>query len=162
AFDQERFAEACRLYEQANAKDPAALIGSARGQWAYCRLAVAVERLPATPPDRLPELEEEVRQAIALAGDKPQLQTYGQTVLDRVKATRGNAATPATTGDWAVFESTNFRILSRSPRDVAERFAAAAEKARAAAFEKWFGPTNQTWSPRCEVYLYPAADEYVR
>jgi tetratricopeptide (TPR) repeat protein len=162
AFDREQFTEAGRLFEQANAKDPAALTGAARGQWAYCRLAAAVERLPSTTADGLPALEEEVRQAIALAADRPQVQTFGQTVLDRIRAGRPTAAPASPDGDWSVFESTNFRVMFRSPRESAERFAAAAEKARSTAFDKWFGSTAHAWSPRCDVYVYPTADEYVR
>jgi tetratricopeptide (TPR) repeat protein len=163
AFSQERFDEAGRLFERANAKDPA-LTPASKGRWAYCILKSASDRLAANPPaDELRSLEEKTQQAISMVGDKPEMQKYGETMLHRIREMKTtSAALPAPAGDFAVYESANFRVLHRSTREFAERFAAAAEKARESAFEKWFGPAPGPWTPRCEIYVYTNADGYIR
>jgi hypothetical protein len=68
----------------------------------------------------------------------------------------------ATGQGWSAAETTHFCIFHRLSRGEAERVAEAAERARAAAFDKWFGSPQVDWSPRCEVYLYATAEDYQR
>jgi hypothetical protein len=63
---------------------------------------------------------------------------------------------------WSVAETAHFRILHHLSRGQAERAAQAAERARAAAFRKWFGDVRQDWNPRCQVYLHATAEDYRR
>jgi hypothetical protein len=61
---------------------------------------------------------------------------------------------------WQVHETANFRIYHRDPA-LAERAGAIAESVRTAQAQRWSGnATALSWSPRCELYLYPTAKQY--
>jgi len=65
----------------------------------------------------------------------------------------------AATGAWDVHETTNFRIFHHDAH-LAEAAAEAAESVRATQAKKWSSPAGQrTWSPRCEIYLYPTGEK---
>ena len=56
---------------------------------------------------------------------------------------------------WQVHETANFRIFHRNA-ELAEAAAEAAESVRATQAKRWSSPAAQrTWTPRCEIYLYP-------
>jgi hypothetical protein len=60
-------------------------------------------------------------------------------------------------GQWQVKETANFTIYHADPA-LAEQVARAAEATRDAIVRRWTGsPPSKTWSPRCEVYIYPTA-----
>jgi hypothetical protein len=170
AYREERDADAARLFQEAFAKDPDSLGPSNREHWAYCRIHLVVARLNQIPGgDRtaLAALETEVRQAQALAGDQSKLNKFGQTVLDRIRE-QGGGALPASAprspdgAAWVSAESANFRVLHLQSADAANRLLAQAEQARVAIFEKWFGPANSDWNPKCEIYLHASAADYSR
>lgn len=75
----------------------------------------------------------------------------GQTVIVRQGAA-GNG--------WSFAETENFRIFHREPHKVA-RVAELAESGRRRAHDKWFaGEALEPWSPKCDLTIYPTADEY--
>ena len=64
----------------------------------------------------------------------------------------------ATAGSWQVHETANFRIFHRNA-ELAEAVAEAAESVRATQAKRWSSPSAQrTWTPRCEIYLYPTGE----
>ncbi len=63
---------------------------------------------------------------------------------------------------WHVAVTTNFRLFHAGPRDLAEKVARTAERSRAASLRKWFGTAAEDWSPRCDICLYPTAEEFSR
>ncbi len=61
---------------------------------------------------------------------------------------------------WQVHETANFRIHHCYPA-LAERAGAVAESARTAQAVRWGSTAAGTsWSPRCDLYLYPTARQY--
>jgi hypothetical protein len=60
---------------------------------------------------------------------------------------------------WSVSESTHFRVFHEDTPKLAEKVARIAESTRAAVQKKWFGKSSD-WNSRCEIFLYPTADEY--
>lgn len=63
-------------------------------------------------------------------------------------------------GNWSVIETTNFRIYHRNAK-YAEEIATHAERDRQVSYAKWFpGEAVTSWTPACEIYLYPTAREY--
>jgi hypothetical protein len=63
---------------------------------------------------------------------------------------------------WHVTVTANFRLFHASPRDLAEKAIRTAERTRAALLRKWFGAAGDDWLPRCDICLYPSADEFAR
>ena len=172
-FARNRFAEARVLFEQAYQTDKNCL-SSSRGPWAYCMLNNVVEQLkqagPARPP--LPELQQQVRTAMALA---PNLEETGKWLLREIDQRH---ATPAAGQDqvgevgvqhlgrnkegWQVAETAHFRIFHHQSREQVERAAAIAEKTRVDMFRKWFGTDGVEWTPKCELILHPTGSDYSR
>ncbi|QDU64116.1 hypothetical protein Pan216_50050 [Planctomycetes bacterium Pan216] len=69
---------------------------------------------------------------------------------------------PTAHGQWSVIETANFRIHHRD-RALGEEVARLAEAARKMSHEMWFGsPPQRDWTPRCDVFLYPTAQEYTQ
>lgn len=65
-------------------------------------------------------------------------------------------------GGWQVTETRNY-IIHHQSTAVAEKLAPLLEKARAFAHQKWFaGEPLKDWQPKCEVFLYPTANDYSR
>src|SRR5439155_17065267 len=44
----------------------------------------------------------------------------------------------------------------------AEQVGQVAERTRASLQRKWFGGNGETWNPKCDVFLYPTAQDYGR
>lgn len=62
---------------------------------------------------------------------------------------------------WHVTESANFRFYHRSQTDLATRLAGLCEKSRLAIRQRWLGEFGQqTWTIKCDVYLYPTKQEF--
>ena len=61
---------------------------------------------------------------------------------------------------WMVAESPYFRIFHNHSQEQVEKIANVAEKTRLEMYRKWFGNSGPEWSPKCEVYLHPTAQEY--
>jgi tetratricopeptide (TPR) repeat protein len=171
-FLQKHYETASRLYEQAHQADANATAGS-RDQWAYCKLHAVVEALgrQATPTS---ELEAEVRRALAMTS-APELEKFGQDLLRRIQEGRPGAApapadnttvevrhTPAQGQGWAIAETTNFRVHHRQSPELAEKVAHIAEATRVAMSRKWFGDVPPAWTPRCEIWLHPTAQDYTK
>lgn len=66
----------------------------------------------------------------------------------------------STSDGWAVAETGHFRIYHNQTRAFVERMARAAEQARTAVFQKWFGDAGTDWKPACRVYLHATASDY--
>jgi hypothetical protein len=87
------------------------------------------------------------------------------------EASRAPAAPPSTpspssarigtsVGRWQTLDTANFRIYHADPT-LAGKVARAAESARLQQSKRWGSPASRaTWSPLCEIYLYPSAKQY--
>jgi tetratricopeptide (TPR) repeat protein len=171
-FAKGRYTAAGKLYDQAHQSDPHNT-DKFKEQWAYCKLYAVVESLNHSEGAAPPDLEAEVRKALALTA-APKLEVLGKDLLRRIQERRGTSAvesssrivevrhTPAQGTGWAVAETTSFRILHRQSVEFAEQVARAAEQARAAASQKWFGDVPVAWSPRCDLCLHATSEDYSR
>jgi hypothetical protein len=65
-------------------------------------------------------------------------------------------------GSWYLSETRNFRVFHNQPWELAERVARAAERARAAAYAKWFARAAADWNPRCDIYVHANGQDYTR
>jgi hypothetical protein len=63
-------------------------------------------------------------------------------------------------GTWYLSETRNFRVYHNQPWELAERVARAAERARAAAYAKWFAKAAPDWEPRCDIYVHANGQDY--
>jgi hypothetical protein len=61
---------------------------------------------------------------------------------------------------WDVAETDHFHIYHVQQPDVAREAAIAAERARTAAYHKWFTDDSPDWEQRGEVYIYATARDY--
>ncbi|MCI0462535.1 MAG: hypothetical protein L0Z62_36760 [Gemmataceae bacterium] len=173
-YTQQRWAEARALYEQAHRTDERATEGC-RDRWAYCKMQHVVQQINNTGAQggSWTELEQEVRQAIALS---PKLAKTGEWLLGEIGRRGGARPQPASapagsvevavrhqqrTGDgWQVAETRHFRIFHTQSREFAEKVARVAEQARVEVSRKWFANEGEEWSPRCDVYLHATAQQY--
>jgi hypothetical protein len=172
-FGDRQFPEARLLFEQANQADQTlALTQECRERWAYCKLYHVVEQLNQNggrPP--LSELEQEVNTALQLA---PRLD-YGKSLLTEIQKRRDTGANPEVgksdrslpikhnpqnADGWFVAETANFRIFHKQTEDLAEKVAQVAERTRLSMLRKWFGNADETWTPRCDLYLHATAQDY--
>jgi tetratricopeptide (TPR) repeat protein len=166
AFSKGQFTEACQCFAQVEAQGrdlPADL----REKYAYCKLRNVAERLNAlqgNPGEHRPQLEREIRQALALA---PRLE-FGNELLRRltppVKAPRAiNTPVrhlPSKDQGWSVCETKHFRIYHHD-QQLAEQVAEKAETTRTAVINKWLGH-DVAWSQPCQIFVHPTADSYHR
>jgi tetratricopeptide (TPR) repeat protein len=170
AFAQGQFQQACDCYSQVEAqgKDiPEAI----KEKYAYCKLRKVAERLntlKGNPGADRPQMEHEVRQALALA---PRLE-FGNELLRKLTLPTppmmngvNNAATrvrhlPNKDQGWSVCETTHFRIYHQD-NQMAEQVAERAEATRAAVIRKWL-VNDYTWNQPCQIYVHPTADSYHR
>jgi hypothetical protein len=67
---------------------------------------------------------------------------------------------PAAPLDWQVRQSANFRIYHVDPA-LAEKASVAAESVRSQQARRWgSSATRSTWTPPCEIYLYPTPRQF--
>jgi tetratricopeptide (TPR) repeat protein len=166
AFNDRRFSDALRYFEQAHREDQKATAGS-QDRWAYCKLNHVVEQLNRATPDAgdWAALEGEIRSAMELA---PRLADQGRWLQGELQGRRNKVEAVAVrhlgrdAQGWEVAETTNFRILHHQSRDCVEKAAQVAERTRAAMYRKWFGNGGEAWTPRCNLYLYATAQDYSR
>ena len=159
AFQQERYADAEKLFERASAAD-ASSVRLVRGDWAYCILHRCNIRLqqPSLDGAAREAIERDIRVALAMAVREPKLQDFGNQLLQRLRASGGAAATDS----WSVTELANFRLFHHQSNELAERVLKQAEKSRLDAVGKWFGGEPSAWTARCDIYLHANSGEYVR
>jgi hypothetical protein len=67
---------------------------------------------------------------------------------------------PQKDGVWSVAETANFRIFFRGDVKPIDKMAQVLEESRQSAYEKWFGKAEDTWSPKCYLYLDDAGKEF--
>jgi hypothetical protein len=80
----------------------------------------------------------------------------------RARLEDGNGAAAPAAIAWQVHETPNFRIYHCDP-SLAQRAAEVAESVRAAQAKRWASPVARaSWSPRCDLYLYPNSRDYAR
>lgn len=172
-FARRRYTAAGKLYDEANRAD-ATVTRGCHERWAYCKLQRVVAEINNTDAQHCPwpELEREVRTAMALA---PSLEKTGKWLLGEIDSRRGapgKSAAPAAVDvavrhlardprGWEVAETASFRILHKQPRELAEQVARAAERTRVDMQRKWFG-RGEAWSPKCDIYLHATAQDYGR
>jgi hypothetical protein len=167
-FGSRHYKEAGVLFEQAHQADANATAASL-DRWAYCKLHRVVQQLnqPSADGPSLAELEQQTRQAMTMA---PKLE-YAKSLLVEIdkRKTAPGARSQITVAvrhyerdstGWACAETANFRVYHTQPREVAEQTAQIAERTRTAIAGKWFGGFKEDWNPRCDIYLYPTAQEY--
>ena len=71
----------------------------------------------------------------------------------------GSTNTPI---QWQILETDNYRIFHRD-LELARRAAEVAESVRTAQAKRWASPASRSsWSPRCDLYLYPTAQSYAQ
>jgi tetratricopeptide (TPR) repeat protein len=177
AFDSRQYESAAQHFEKAQQIDPASMVDS-HERWAYCKLFRVVDQLKSTSAEPAPftQLEREVRLAMSLA-PTPQIETFGKKLLGSIedrRSQKGSAAkdvqdSPASQcaiqhradlmSGWNVAETTNVRVFHRQQRELAEKVARLAEQTRVEMQRKWFD-IDQTWNPRCDIYLHPNVDAY--
>jgi tetratricopeptide (TPR) repeat protein len=168
-----QYKTASRFYESAHRVAPQ-LLADCKERWAYCKMHQVVESLNRTGAEvNRDQLEQEVRQAIALAPSR--LDQFGQDLLKKIqlRSAKGPAEPLADTseiavehlepqGGWQIAQSNNFRVLHNQSRDVAERTARIAESTKRSSAFKWFGDDGGTWTPRCEIVLHSTGEDYSR
>ncbi len=171
AFGKRPYAEARELYEKADQAHQE-IAGASRDRWAYSKLYAVVEQLNknATTSVSWNGLEQEVRAAVRLS---PRLESYSSSLLDEIQKRRGvvraasadsEPANPrvAAADGWSMVESANFRVFHKQENALAGRVLQVAEQTRTRMQQKWFGASNETWDPKCDIYLHPTAQDYTR
>jgi hypothetical protein len=168
-FGKQNYAQARRLFEQANQADRGALDGK-RDFWAYCRLHAVVEELKQKNA-ALSDLENEVRTTLAMTS-KPELTKFGQGLLsdigqrrqaaEREEGAANVAVKHYAANGWQVAESDYFRVFHNQPRELAEKVAQVAEQTRSAMSRKWLAGGGEAWPTKCDVYLHTTGADYSR
>jgi hypothetical protein len=174
-FAGKNFRLASKLFEEAYRLEPKVMAQSVE-RWAYCRLYSVVDAMNQRQNNRLdPQWENEIRVSLSMA---PQLKSFGNTLLqsiDQRKQEIGGGAsqqieasavevkhTGPYQGNWYLAETKNFRVWHHLSQADATQVAKSAEACRVDAGMKWFGSVGQDWTPICEIYLHPTAQEYAK
>lgn len=172
-FAGKNFRLASKLYEESYRLEPKVMPQSVE-RWAYCRLYSVVEAMNQKQNAKLdPQWENEIRVSLSMA---PQLQSFGNTLLaniDQRKQEIGatNPVQPSAAvvevkhtgpyqGNWYLAETKNFRVWHHLNQADATQVAKSSEACRVEAAMKWFGAVGNDWTPICEIYLHPTAQEY--
>ncbi len=189
-FGDRRFQEALLLYEQAHRADQG-VTDSCRDRWAYCKLFYVVEQLnqaDRTKPSWT-ELEHEVRVALELAPrleyGKSLLAEIQKRRVGRISNPSGRIGNPSydataeqeagvpeapvsvrhspkSAEGYFLAETAHFRIFHTQAPELAEKTAQVAERTRTKMQQKWFGGADDSWSPKCDLYLHATAQDYGR
>jgi tetratricopeptide (TPR) repeat protein len=158
-FDRKNYAAANRLFEQAHRLDPRALAPYG-DLWAHGKLYAVVEatnKSGGTPPANA---EKEILAALALTVS-PKLEQYGKDILRTIQDRRIEVRhIPARDNNWPEAETTNFRVIHKQSRELAEQVARIAETTRAEMTRKWFGEEPAPWPTKCRIILYATARDY--
>ncbi|MBX7103958.1 MAG: hypothetical protein K1X57_07745 [Gemmataceae bacterium] len=144
--------------------------GEQKSQYAYCLLHDSVAAINAGRAPRA-DIERDIRFAMNLVPQDARLNAFANQVLQELPAGRESPATAPTPGpiavrhadagkNWTRSESTNFRLTHSQDRGYAEKFLAAAEQHRLAAFAKWGTATPAAWKTPCEIVLHATGTAY--
>jgi tetratricopeptide (TPR) repeat protein len=166
-FRERHFTRAHYFFEQADRIDPSATAGS-RDRWAYCKLSRVVEQLNRTDLDQTAwtDLERDVQKAVELA---PLLAETGRKLEQEIRNRRGSSGRGGQASirhlgtnaqGWEVAETANFRIFHKQSRVLVEKAAQVMEQTRAAMSQKWLGKSDESWNPKCDVFLHATAMDY--
>lgn len=165
AFDQRRFHEAATLFSQVNERQPE-LLRRRKSDWAYCRMAVVVDRLKSgstLDATQRAALDAELQQAIELAENNSELAEFGKRIQQRLRGNRlAEVSEGAVPPGWSSARSPHFRLIhTMSPAD-AEKLLKLLEKHRAIATDRWAGGKLADWTSPCDVYVHPTGVDYQR
>lgn len=172
-FAGKNFRLASKLYEEAYRLEPKVMPQSVE-RWAYCRLYSVVEAMNQRQNTKLdPQWENEIRVSLSMA---PQLQSFGNSLLQNIDQRKQEIGAinpqqsnpPAVEvkhtgpyqGNWYLAETKNFRVWHHLNQADATQVAKSSEACRVDAGMKWFGSVGNDWTPICEIYLHPTAQEY--
>ena len=67
---------------------------------------------------------------------------------------------PQKDGVWSVAETDNFRIFFKGDIKPIDKMAQVVEDSRQSAYERWFGKAEDSWSPKCYLYLDDSGKEF--
>jgi hypothetical protein len=67
---------------------------------------------------------------------------------------------PQKDGVWSIAETDNFRIFFKGDIKPIDKMAQVVEDSRQNAYERWFGKAEDTWSPKCYLYLDDSGKEF--
>jgi tetratricopeptide (TPR) repeat protein len=172
-FADRNYPQALRFYTLASTLAPKLLV-DARDRWAYCKLYTVVNALNQPGNIDSQELERDVREAVAMAPEK--LTSFGQDLLRKIQDRQGGGSGGPVSlpdvnvdvrhserqGAWALAETANFRMYHNVSRETAEKAIRLAEGTRVAMSRKWFNENAAPWTPKCDIYLHPTAQDYAR
>lgn len=136
-----------------------------RAAWAYCRVRLAAEQFNKSPTDPTvaASVTAEVTDALALATENAELQSFGKTLL----AAAGKVAPPPTTPKaitpavgWQLLEGENVQVRFLGDPELATAVRKAADELRHAIPTRWSGPAGGSWSPKCEIVIHPTATDF--
>ncbi len=128
----------------------------------------------ASPDDgqSVPSREDKNAPALAPARDSRDVPTSPRRPAEPAPSNPGTTSTTslnpqsfpgkpaAPFGNWQVWETPNFRILHAN-EELARRVSRIAETIREEQSRRWTGASpKMTWTPRCDIYLYPTASIY--
>jgi tetratricopeptide (TPR) repeat protein len=160
AFAAKNYAEAWRLYEEAEEANPGCARNSSE-QRAYCKLyrvacTISGEGIPIGD-----ELEQEIEEAVRLCPTK--MKTFADQLKMKMRECVAEVTirhAPRQGQGWALAETANFRVFHATSVEVAEKACRLAEATRAAMARKWLSTTLPNWTPRCDIYLHPTIKGY--
>ncbi|MCU0704907.1 MAG: hypothetical protein MUF18_13100 [Fimbriiglobus sp.] len=164
-----KYATARDLFARA-VREKATLSADQSAAWAYCRVRCATDRLNATADATTAgEVVVEIEDALAGVPAQAALHTAAADVLAAARKRAGTAAKPRPIAETPpavptsadATDSPSF-VVKFQPRQArtAQEVLTAAEKARAAVFTRWSGPTGTDWAPKCEIVLHPTAEAF--
>jgi hypothetical protein len=99
--------------------------------------------------------------------DKPRIAADMSVKSKTPAEAKGKASTstsvrylPQKDGVWSIAETNNFRIFFKGDIKPIDKMAQVVEDSRQNAYERWFGKAEDTWSPKCYLYLDDSGKEF--
>ncbi|WP_152049942.1 peptidase MA family metallohydrolase [Tautonia marina] len=174
AFRSQKYEDAGRIY--ALLAQRGQLPESHKAVWAYCRFVAVARRINAQPstPAEWSAIHAEIREVRALAPEIWFSEYLRRLATERsaavgakpsafiVRGQSESGETVRSTASWQVLETENFRIYHVDP-SLANQLARRVEDARSDLYRYWTASSSaSSWSPRCDLYLYPNAATFER
>ncbi|WP_169975233.1 peptidase MA family metallohydrolase [Tautonia rosea] len=175
AFRSQKYDDAGRVYAMLAQRGQ--LPESHKPVWAYCRFVAVARRINAQPstPAEWSAIHAEIREVRALAPEIWFSEYLRRLATERSAAVgarpssfivRGQSESSETTksapSSWQILETENFRIFHVDPT-LANQLARRVENARDQLYHYWnLSALARSWSPRCDLYVYPNASIYAR
>jgi hypothetical protein len=174
AFRSQKYDEAGRVYAMLAQRGQ--LPESHKGVWAYCRFVAVARRINAQPstPAEWSAIHAEIREVRALAPEIWFSEYLRRLATERSAAVGARPSAFIVRGQsepgeprkaaasWQVLETDNFRIHHVDPT-LARQLAQRVETARGDLYRYWTPSASApSWSPRCDLYLYPNASTFAR